>query len=369
MVQIIGFPGKYIQGSGELRNLKQHVSWMGDRFLIIISKRGLGELEEQIRSGFNQDAKLVFTQFSGNCTKKTVQEIMDIARKEKCQAVIGIGGGKLIDTAKAVGYFLNLPTVIVPTIAASDAPTSALSVFYHEDDTLDEELHYNNNPDIILVDTEVIAKAPTRFLVAGMGDALSTYLGARVSYQGYIDNEWKSKPTELSMAIARLSYDLLLKHGLQAKIACDNNVVTKDFNKIVEANTLLSGLGCESIVGASDHSFYYGFCALTTREKDMLHGEYVTFSTLCMLVMEGAPAEELDEVYRFCLSVGLPVCLADIKLDNLTQEEFAVIARVALEQPPTHNHPFEVTQEEIIAAIKTADEIGRLYKQGKHINL
>ncbi len=87
-----------------------------------------------------------------------------------------MGGGKVIDTAKTVGDQLNLPTVIIPTTASNDAATSALAAMYFEDGALDELVFFNKNPDIVLVDTEVIMNAPVRFLVAGMGDTLSKSL-------------------------------------------------------------------------------------------------------------------------------------------------------------------------------------------------
>lgn len=367
MTQIFGAPGRYIQGYGELRNIKKHLSHLGDSFLVIASKNRTRDLGEIVKESFGEGFKIIFAIFNGESSRKEIKRLMDIAAAEGCQAIIGLGGGKVIDTTKAVGAGLNLATVIIPTIAATDAATGALAVIYNEDGSLDEEIHFSKNPDVVLVDTEIIMKAPARFLVAGMGDALSTYLGARVAYQQYKDNEYGAKPTEASMALSKLSYDLLMKHGVAAKLACEQKVMTKDLNKIIEVNVLLSGLGMESSGGASDHSFYYAFCSLTHRSEYMYHGEYVAFSTLCMLVMQGASQEELDEVLRFCLNVGLPVCLADMQLDDLTEEEFKMVAQSVLSQAGPKNHPFEVTEMDVIGAIKTADAIGKLYKKGSRL--
>ncbi|MGK3722062.1 glycerol dehydrogenase [Priestia megaterium] len=364
MVQIFGSIGKYIQGFGELHNIRKHVSWIGDSYLVIASKNRIKDLGEVIKESFGESYKVIFAEFHGESSRKEVKRLMDIAVTEGCMGVIGLGGGKVIDTAKAVGGNLKIPTVIIPTIAASDAATSACACIYNEDGSLDEEVYFEKNPDIILVDTEIIMNAPVRFLVAGMGDTLSTYIGARVCYRGYKDNDFGGKPTETSISIAKLSYDLLMKHGLLAKIACEQKVMTKDLNKIIEANILLSGLGFENNGGSSDHSFYYGFCDLTHRTEHMYHGEYVSLSTLCTLVMEGASKKELDEVFSFCISVGLPVCLEDLKLDNMTEEEFNIVSKGVLRCKSTHNYPFEVTKTDVIAAIKTADVIGKMYKSG-----
>lgn len=367
MTQIFGGPGKYIQGYGELQKIGSHISYMGKRFLLIASKNRMGDLGKVIEESLGSEYSIIPAIFGGESSWAEIERIESIGKDEAADAVIGMGGGKVIDTAKVVGDRLGVPLIIIPTIAATDASTGALAVVYNEDGSLDQEVHFNKNPDIVLVDTQVIMKAPARFLVSGMGDALPTYFGARVAYSQYKNNEYGAKPTEASMAISRLSYDLLLKHGLAAKLACEQKVMTKDLNKIIEVNVLLSGLGMESSGGASDHTFYYAFCSLTHREEYMYHGEYVAFSTLCMLVMEGAPAEEIDEVERFCVSVGLPVTLAEMKLDDLTEEEYQMVVKSVMEQEGPKNHPFAITEADVIGAVKTADAIGQMYLEGKSL--
>lgn len=367
MTQIFGSPGRYIQGLGEISRIQKYISWMGDSFLIISDQYGIQNFGESLRRGLGKEFKIVFAEFSGMSTQKEAKRLMDIALAEGCKGIIGMGGGKVIDIAKAIANWLKAPIVVLPTIAASDAATTARSVLYNEDGSLDAEVPCDKNPDIVLVDEEIIMNAPVRFLVSGMGDALSTYLAARTCYQGYKDSCFEANLTETAFAIAKLSYQLVMRHGLLAKMACEQRNMTKDLRKIIETNVLLSGLGCENNGGTSDHSYYYGFCGLTHRKERMLHGEYVTFSSLCMLVLEGAAKEELDEVYNFCLSVGLPVCLEDILLGDMTEDEYIVVAQGVLSEESTHNHPFKVTEREVIASIKTADCLGRLYKTGERL--
>jgi len=77
-------------------------------------------------------------------------------------------------TGKIVADRLGIPVVVVPTIASTDAPCSACAVVYNEEGVVVRVEYQKRNPDLVLVDSEIIAQAPERFLVAGMGDALAT---------------------------------------------------------------------------------------------------------------------------------------------------------------------------------------------------
>ena len=367
MARKFGSPGLYIQGPGELKNVKEHLSYMGDSFLIIASPRRVKDLGAELKASFGEGYKIVFAEFGGESSRKEIARLAEIAKAEDCACIIGMGGGKVIDTAKAVAYQLGKPSVIIPTIAASDAAITRCACIYNEDGTEDGEDSFDKNPDVVLVDSQIIANAPVKFLLAGMGDAFAKIVCATTCYRGYRDNELGGKATELGYEIAKLSYKLILEHGMAAKMACEQNVVTKDLEKIIETNILLAGIGCEVNGGTTDHAFYTGFCELQNRKEIMLHGEYVSFSTLATLVLEGAPKEQLDEMFGFCAAVGLPVCLEDVKLDYMSEEDYETVAKCVVDLPPTKNHPFEVTVEEAIAAMKTADAIGKMYKVGKRL--
>ena len=125
----------------------------------------------------------VYADFHGECSKQEVARLKEIAKENKCATIVGLGGGKAIDTAKCVNA-AKLRLIIVPTIAATDAPTSHSAVLYTEDGAFDDYAYFTS-PDVVLIDTTVIAAAPVRFLVSGMGDALSTYFEARANQQSF----------------------------------------------------------------------------------------------------------------------------------------------------------------------------------------
>ena len=377
MTQMFAAPGRYIQGYKELDRLHRHVAWFGRRFLVITTQGRLDSLKQTLSASFDAEhTQLHYAIFSGEVTRQEIQRLTANISVLECNGVIGVGGGKVLDAAKAVANQAKLPVCIVPTIVSNDAPTSSLSVLYTEAGAFDDVLFYERSPDVVVVDTWIIAQAPVRLLVAGMGDALSTYFEARTCVESHRDNflgnagaglkegGGGAKSTLTSMAIAELCYRVLLEDGLQAKRAAEQQCVTKAFNRVVEANALMSGIGFESNGVATAHAVYCGFSELGARAT-MYHGEYVAFGVLVMLVLEGKSSRELDTVLRFCLSIGLPVSFEDLGLADITAHELDCVARTAAGPGQTSNvEPFEVTFDEMKAALISASDLGQLYKKG-----
>ncbi|SFD11591.1 glycerol dehydrogenase [Clostridium uliginosum] len=361
MANIVIFPGKYIQGKDELKNISKHTSNLGDKFLIIVSGSGMKRVSCIIEESFSTtDAKLTFEIFNGECSQSEIERLQKVFKENNCNVVIGIGGGKILDAAKAVAYFEDAPIVIAPTVASTDAPCSALAVIYTEEGLFDRYLVLKQNPNIVLVDTKIIVGAPARLLISGMGDALATYFEARACIKSNRKNLSNGYVTLAAEALAKLCYDTLLAEGYKAKLAVDSNVVTKAVENIVEANTLLSGLGFESAGLSAAHAIHNGFTVLKSCHH-LYHGEKVAFGTIAQLVLENAPLEELQEVIDFCLSVGLPTNLSDMGIKSINKEDIMKVAEACCVEGETiHNMPFKVTPYDVYSAILTADKLGSL---------
>jgi glycerol dehydrogenase len=360
MKKILVSPSKYVQDNGALKELGKYTLQYGKKALLVASEDDVKRVQNAIDETLaNYDVTFVTGTFGAECTIEEVARLNEICKTESCDVVIGLGGGKALDTAKAVANDGLLPVITVPTIASTDAPCSSLSVVYNEKGEFQEYRFYRSNPDLVLVDTAVIAKAPTRFLRAGMGDALSTYFEARSCERSFAENIPGGKSTKLAVAAAKLCYETLLEDSVKAIAASDRNVVTPALENIIEANTLLSGLGFESSGLAAAHAIHNGLTALDETHA-YYHGEKVSFGTLVHLVLENAPKSEIEEVLAYCKSVDLPTNLKDLGVEEVTAEKVMAVAKLACAPNETiHNMPFKVTAEDVYSAIFVADELGR----------
>ena len=156
MAKILISPSKYLQGAGEMKNLGTYAAKSGKKALVLISKGGYKRIGKTIEESFAESTcEVVFDYFNGECCNSEIDRLIKIVKDEQCDLTIGIGGGKIFDTAKAVAYYAGTPVFICPTIASTDAPCSALSVIYTEEGVFEKYLFLPANPNLVLMDTDI----------------------------------------------------------------------------------------------------------------------------------------------------------------------------------------------------------------------
>ena len=307
--------------------------------------------------------------FGGECSIAEIERAKYQAREQGARVIVGAGGGKVLDTARAAAADLDLPVVNCPTVASSDAPCSALSVIYTDDGAVLEYRIYRKNPELVLVDTQVIAQSPPRLLAAGMGDALATWFEAKTCVEGNVRNMRGGGSSESALALAELCYRILLRDGVDALEALRNQSPTPAFERLVEANTLLSGLGFESSGLAAAHAVHNGLTAVPETHS-YFHGEKVAYGVLVQLVLEKKPQALMEEVLDFATRVGLPTTLAAIGLAEMTGEMLdRISARSTAEGETIHNEPFRVEPQLVAEAIRAADALGRRWQREQGVSV
>lgn len=365
MIAAMISPKRYIQGRGALADLGEHVQPLGKRALVMSDEVVWGLIGDRVRRSLEAaGVQLTQAPFGGETSENEINRITRMGQEAKTDVVIGVGGGKVIDAAKAVGAHLEGNWAIVPTIASTDAPTSALSVIYSDEGVFEKYVFHPKNPDLVLVDTAVIAQAPARFLVGGIGDGLATWVEVRANLESRKPAMSGGVATLAAAHLARLCWDTLFDYGVAAIKAVECKAVTPAVEAVVEAATLLSGLGFESGGLAAAHAIHNGLTVLHDETHDLTHGEKVAFGTLSQLVLEGRDLDEIDELIDLYRQVNLPATLAELNLGDASRDKLRKVAEGACAEGETiHNMPFPVTPEMVLDAMLAADAYGRTYAE------
>jgi glycerol dehydrogenase len=355
-------PSRYIQGNGVIKELGKETESIGKQSLLISDEVVWDITKDLIEESFSEsDSKYHFEQFNGEASNKEIERLTDAGKEQNVEAVIGVGGGKTLDTAKAVSDGLGVPVIIVPTTASTDAPTSALSVIYSDDGVFEGYKFYDKNPDLVLIDTGIVVKAPLHLFASGMSDAMATLVEVKAAMKRNSDTMAGGKTTFAARAIAEMAEEVLFTHGLAAYKAVKEQLVTPQVDAIVEANTLLSGLGFENGGLAGAHAIHNGFTAVSGEIHDLTHGQKVAYGTLVQLVLERKSGEEIKKYIDFFKAIDMPTTLEEMHLDGKSFDELLEIGELATAEGETmENLDPEITPTEIAHAILAVNELSVL---------
>ncbi|MDO8300686.1 glycerol dehydrogenase [Lacisediminimonas sp.] len=367
-VKTIGFPGRYLQGPGAIKELGALLKEFGSRAPVVVAddivRQAAGQaLDDALAAAGIQALPL---RFEGECTKAAIAALADQAARHGADLVIGFGGGKTIDTAKGVAKAIGARLVIAPSIASNDSPTSRLIVLYDEQHRIAGVDMLSRNPDVVLVDTSIIARAPVRFFIAGLGDALSKKFEASQCHLAGGKNFFGTESLPTARLLAERCYETILEFGADAVQqvrlhAAPNEAV----ERATEASVLLSGLGFESGGLSLSHALTRGFTAHPTLGK-FLHGELVAFGTIVQLIAENRPAAEVEAHASFCMELGLPVSFGEMNAAGMSASELADIAQLTHAAPYIGNLQPAADPARIAACLMAADQLGtRLLASGK----
>jgi glycerol dehydrogenase len=353
-------PKKFIIGSDLLSEIDEQVRAYGDHAFFICDEFILERVREQAGQALARARVTAsYERFGGECTQPEIDRQVARFKASGANVIIGVGGGKTLDTAKAVAFFAGAPVLIVPTIASTDAPCTALAVIYKEGGEFDRYLWLPQNPDVVLADTGILVAAPFRFFAAGVGDALATYFEARACYLSDGINLVNKKPSRTGLGLAELCYQLLREHVAMAADAVRARASTPAFEQIIEATIYLSGVGAEAGGLAAAHAVNNGMSALPELHHAQ-HGEKVGFGLLTQLVLEAAPEHEFAEVIRIMKTVGLPLSLADFGLTAFVEADWRRVAAIACaEGDSMGNMQRSFSPDQVYAAMVAADAIGK----------
>jgi glycerol dehydrogenase len=369
---VFASPERYVQGRDATEELGKQLDAVGVAkgcLLIVASgspKRLLADVWRRVLPPAGYEPLIV--DFGGRCTAREVDSIAGLADRHKAVAILASGGGQVIDAARAAAELVPagpLPVVSCPSVASTDAPCSALSVIYDDKGAVTEYRFFKRHPVLVLVDTAVVARSPKRMLIGGLGDAAATFFESRACLEAAERgrNFLGGRPTATGMALSRLCWETLVKDGVEAVASVEARAVTPALERVVEANTLLSGLGFESGGICLAHACHNGLTTCHECAANHSHGEKVAFGLCTQLALEGKN-DDLKEVQRFCSAVGLPITLKGVSVDGNDDDLIRQIAERTVQPGETsHNMPFAVDAATVADAIRAADRLGVLFEE------
>ncbi|MFN6539144.1 MAG: iron-containing alcohol dehydrogenase family protein [Nostoc sp. EkiNYC01] len=345
-------PAKVIRGSGVLQAAASEIACLGNRPLIVAGERTLAISQENLQPILEtQQLHSAQVSYGADCCEASLKSLRKTAKEHKADVIIGVGGGKALDTAKLVAQQLQLPVVTIPTSAATCAAWSALSNVYSEDGAFLYDVGLSRCPDLLILDYDLIKTAPQHTLVAGIGDAIAKWYEASVS-SGHLQD------TLIIAALqqARVLRDILLQKSAAALQQPGSEV----WREVVDATVLLAGvvggLGGAQCRTVAAHAVHNGLTHISGHGS--IHGEKVALGILVQLRLEEMlqnnqlAASARQQLLKFYAEIGLPQKLSDLGLGNITLGELQTAAEIALApNSDIHRLPFKVALEQLMAAM------------------
>lgn len=365
-IKLIAFPQRYIQGEGALQKLPMLLQERSiQKPMLLWGSRTRAAVQAQILIPLEQ-ANIAHSEYilTGKCSREECTRVVEAMEREQSDIIIGLGGGKALDLSKGVAHTAGVSNIVIPTMLSNDAPPTACTVWYHEDGSFSDTEGWFSGPDIVLVDTAVCIKAPLRMFLAGIADALATYIEAKPSYLAHVPTRLGNLPTISAQMMAKLCYETIRADADNAILAAQTGFITPAYERVAEASILLSGVGWESCGTSAAH-------VLGTRLADFpqlheyLHGEKVSFGIVTQLLLDPETnMAEAEELVDFMVRLRLPVTMADIALDKISKEDLlAWCAKQCFSGCRLDCLLPNITPEELLHAIYSASAFGQSRKE------
>ncbi|ANF96862.1 iron-containing alcohol dehydrogenase family protein [Paenibacillus bovis] len=352
-------PSVYLNESNLLAASGSHIRALGSSALIIGGYTALEKVTPALLPALDEAGVSYHLQpFQGQCTREEIQAYAGIARKVQVQLIIGAGGGKVLDLAKGVAEQAGLPVVTIPTIPATCAAWSALTVLYNERGNAAGYWPLRRSPDLVLTDTALLAAAPARYLAAGIGDTLVKWHEFAVNLNG----NYSSLALRSSVATARLALEILEEHALDVYEQAPLQQVTPAFIQVTDAIIVLAGLVGSIQDGSVHAAIAHGLHDSLTRLEDThrsLHGEKVAFGLLTQWQLEQKEYKELHRLASLLHQLDLPVTLRQLGIESEREQAARQIAEgLTLREGAERHLAFAVHIDAVTRAILEADELG-----------
>lgn len=347
----------YSVGIDVYEEVKKVCSPYGKRIFLIGGQVALQKGKELLKVALDEsNMEIVGIRVYGHdCTQTNIQQIVDEIENLEVDMIFGMGGGKALDTSKAVANLLKLPIFTFPTIAATCAATTALSVIYKDNGEFDRFEFFDRPAHHTFIHLGIISGAPEKYLRAGMGDTMGKYFECHLSSR----NDQLDHSSLLGREISNNCYFPVLEHGIKAYEDCMRNKVSYELEQVVLANIVTTGMVSVLVIDdyncAIAHSVYYGLVLLEGFEEKYLHGDVVAYGILVQLAVDDQE-DNLYKVRNFMKALHMPVTLREMEI-NLERISLKHVLEEIIKGPDMLHLPYKVDQDMIFNAMKKVEEI------------
>ncbi|MFQ5761612.1 MAG: glycerol dehydrogenase [Candidatus Bathyarchaeia archaeon] len=365
--------GAYVQGPRVIRHAGRFAAPLGKKAFLLGGTTALSLTKEDILSSLAEHKVAQATVQPGVqiCSVNAVNSLVEVGKASGADVVVSVGGGSAVDAGKLVAYKMGVPVICIGTVCSTACgPTTALSVVYNEDHTFKEYAFYPRNPDVVMMDSKLIAESSPEYLVAGMGDTYAAYFEAIAASKGS-PNLVGGRSLPLAYRAAKDCWDQCREYGLEAKLANEKKVVTPALERLIETCTYTACLGYESGGMSGAHSIHNGLVnvGVVSLHRSVQpyapHGQVIAFTTLALMILDEKTPEQIEEVIAFNNRVGLATTMEDIAGGkDVPDDVLTEAAKFACAKGETiHYMQQPIRPDMVFAAVKEADALGHAYKE------
>ncbi|MER2190878.1 MAG: iron-containing alcohol dehydrogenase family protein [Solibacillus sp.] len=356
---ILNTPKQYVREENILAKTAEYVKGANGKVLIVSGKTAFEQVKAPVITSLVTHAvDYEIFYFTGYATHHTIQQIIEKGQQIGATSLIGIGGGSALDSAKAAAEHLGAPIITIPTIAATCAAWTALSVIYSENGETIDFIRLNNSPEAILVDPNILVQAPVRYLQAGIADTLVKWY----EFAPYINEEHYEFAFTTSLHNAKLAIQILETYSLQATKDNENQQVTRAFLQVIDTVLALAGL-----VGSIQGDSYKEPLAHALHNKltyfpethHTLHGEKVIFGLIVQFFLEKKEEKEIEAFIHYLAELKQPVTLTQLGFTENSEDTIQQLAQLLTHEQKTATFPHPLTAELVETAIYKADALGQ----------
>lgn len=354
-------PQIYVNEAGSISQSGKYIVQIGKNPLIIAGKKA----KEAAGNNFFDSLKEYGIEekhveiFSGYPSQRQFDFYAEKAREQKADVIIGIGGGRVLDTAKAAGDIVGLPVVTVPTVAATCAAWAAISIQYDDEGGYVQTRQNKKSAELVIADPKVIFTAPKRYLFSGVVDTFAKFYEIRPTTEFFQDDV----TSKIALKASEIAFDNLEHDTFTALSEAEKEIFSDAAKNVIDAIIYLAGFA-GSFKGEHGHySFAHPFYHTSTRlyhTNVKLHGEKVAFGIITQLILEGKSAAQVLNAVRLFSKYENDWTLEDFALTSETSLDF-----LAKEIPAIFPYVPYKGREKIKAALKKADELTKKFREEK----